>query len=55
MKNMKQNFNEKLKQKVIKIAINAGDDALGGRCWGMLYEPTIPEKLLLNEKEKENK
>ena len=46
MNNMKKSFNEKLKQKVEKLALNAGENALDGRCWGMWYEPTIPEKLL---------
>ena len=51
---MKQNFSEKLKQKVMKIAINAGEGALGGRCWGVWYEPTIPKELLLAEKNVSN-
>jgi len=47
MKNMKQRFNEKVKEQVKKIAANEGEQMIEGfTCRVGVYEAEIPQKLL---------
>lgn len=53
MNNMKQSLINNLKQSVAKslgkVASKTGDAATEGVCIGFVYEPQIPEALLMNK------